>query len=89
MATQCPMRNSSTPTCPMRNASNDVNPLNNMPDLPQSWAPNQLKPLPTERVTSTIPRPPEATYGGQPELAAGNLLLSLHISHLLIDMIKN
>jgi len=34
----------------------EVDPTNNMPKLPQTMAPGQTKPLPTERVRSTIPK---------------------------------
>ncbi|KAF8343252.1 cytochrome c and c1 heme-lyase [Amanita rubescens] len=44
-----------------------------MPNLPQTMVSNQLRPLPTNRVTSTIPRPPDATYGAQQTSSSDNL----------------
>ena len=69
-ATQCPVRPSSQPSmsqpparCPVANAPIDHR--NNMPVESQEPAPGQSSNLPTTRVISSIPRPPDSTYGHQ------------------------
>ncbi|XP_070504464.1 holocytochrome c-type synthase [Chironomus tepperi] len=42
--------------CPIQGGATDVNPLNMMPPANQQPSPGQPFPLPTERVTSSIPR---------------------------------
>jgi cytochrome c heme-lyase len=69
-ATQCPVRPYSQPSmyqpparCPVANVP--IDPRNNMPVESQEPAPGQSSNLPTARVISSIPRPPDSTYGHQ------------------------
>jgi len=64
---QCPMRSATfsggnLAQCPV--AQDAINPRNNMPYISQSPAPNQSTFLPTERLTSSIPRTEGSTYNG-------------------------
>jgi cytochrome c heme-lyase len=62
---QCPVQHGQSPLSGLgggnASASNapsgELNPLNNMPTLSHAMAPGQSTELPTERTTSTIPRP--------------------------------
>ncbi|KAF8555565.1 cytochrome c and c1 heme-lyase [Imleria badia] len=67
-ATQCPVRPLTQPSmsqpparCPISNGS--IDPRNNMPVESQESAPGQYSDLPTMRAISSIPRPPDSTYG--------------------------
>ncbi|KAJ1680043.1 holocytochrome c synthase [Spiromyces aspiralis] len=51
-----PSKRGDTPKCPVAHDSENLNPLNMMPALSQSMAPEQTKPLSTERELSSIPR---------------------------------
>ncbi|KAH0840348.1 cytochrome c and c1 heme-lyase [Lanmaoa asiatica] len=69
-ASQCPVHSSTQPPmsqpparCPVSNAP--IDPRNNMPVESQEPAPRQSSNLQTTRVISSIPRPPDSTYGHQ------------------------
>lgn len=84
--TQCPVRSSSQPLmsqpparCPVSNAP--IDPRNNMPAESQDPAPSQSSNLPMTRVISSIPRPPDSTYGHQTNSETGS-----HFFNLLSDL---
>jgi cytochrome c heme-lyase len=58
---ECPVQHGKSPLSGlgggMTPTSDELNPLNNMPTLSHQKAPGQAMELPTERTTSTIPRP--------------------------------
>ncbi|KAF8552340.1 cytochrome c and c1 heme-lyase [Imleria badia] len=68
--TQCPIRSSSQSSiagaparCPVSNLA--IDPRNNMPVENQEPTAGESSNLPTTRVISSIPRPPDSTYGHQ------------------------
>ncbi|TDL23619.1 cytochrome c and c1 heme-lyase [Rickenella mellea] len=58
---QCPVKHDRPAECPVKHETETLNPLNNIPTLSQHPSPEQPAILPTQRTTSSIPRPDAET----------------------------